>query len=324
MRRSLALSLVLVGALVGAYFSVVVVGDWADEHKYVYSSPLDYALDYLSDDIYKNIAIEVDWVMGREPDWDALDFLMEKMHEYCEKDRIYIDFNVSDEIMPLKDTYTLQDLIDMEEEYRYLYKHGDTAVIYFLYLNGRYVDTGGYSAVITEVAGLTYGHSSVAIFKDELRSIGSSGLNEDTVEKSVLLHEFGHLICLVGIGYHSDQEDPEHPHHSIYKDGVMYYAINASKNAPPPPLDFCNASKKDIEYIKSRPRDTSNIIYIPWLLLAADVMSALTLTLSIISPKEEDRGGTLYGPYTDEGAGSPPGHGTKTEELNGEDEERYF
>ena len=211
MRKSIAISIVLVGALLGAYIAMVPVASWAEENKYVYSSPLDYALDYLSDDVYKNIAIEVDWVAGREPDWSAMDFLMERMHQYCEKDRIYIDHNASDIIMPMQDTYNLSDLIHLEKKYRNLYKHGDTAVLYFLYLNGKYVDTGGYSQVSTEVAGLTYSHSSIAIFKDELRAIENPHLSEDVVEKSVLLHEFGHIICLVGIGYHSDQEDPEHP-----------------------------------------------------------------------------------------------------------------
>ena len=287
MRKSIAISIVLVGALLGAYISMVPIASWAEEHRYIYSSPLDYALDYLSDDIYKNIAIEVDWVAGREPDWSAMDFLMERMHQYCEKDRIYIDHNASDIIMPMQDTYNLSDLMDLEKKYRDLYKHGDTAVLYFLYLNGKYVDTSGYSQVSTEVAGLTYSHSSIAIFKDELRTIENPNLNEDVVEKSVLLHEFGHIICLVGIGYHSEQEDPEHPHHSIHKDGVMYYAINASEGAPPPPLDFCNDSKRDIEFIKSRPRDTSNVIYMPWLLLAADLLSALSLILCIVSPEKE-------------------------------------
>lgn len=310
MKRSIAISLVLTGALFGAYFSVVVVGEWAEENKYIYSSPLDYALDYLSDDIYRKIAIEVDWVTGREPDWNAMHFLIERMYEYCDKEEIYIDYNASDEILPLKDTYTLDDLLSLENEYRDLYKNGDTAVIYFLYLNGRYVDTGGYSSVVTEVAGLTYGHSSVAIFKDELRDLGNSAWNEDSLEKTVLLHEFGHIICLVGIGYHSDQEDPEHPHHSIHKGCVMYYAINVSENAPEPNLDFCNDSKKDIEYIKSRDRDVSNVIYIPWLLLAADIISAVAIILSIL--------------YPENGGLENQASGTRPEFPEEGDEEMYF
>ncbi|GEM_PF-2752034 len=285
MNRGLAISVVLVGALIGAYFSVVVVGEWADEHRYIYISPLDYALDYLSDDIYKNIEIEVDWVSGEEPDWNAMNFLIDKIYEYCEKDRVYINHSASDIIFSYKNSYTLEDLVSMEKEHRNLYKHGDTAVIYFLYLNGRYADSSGYSEISTEVVGLTYSHSSVAIFKDQLRGMEKQGLSEERAEKSVLLHEFGHLICLVGIGYHADHEDPEHPHHTIHQDGVMYYAINASKGAPPPPLDFCEDSKKDIEFIKSRPRDESRVVYVPWLLLAADLVSALTLIWYIMRPE---------------------------------------
>jgi hypothetical protein len=290
MRKSLAVSIVLIGALFGAYFSVVVVGTWAEENKYVYSSPIDYALDYLSDDRYHNLAIEVDYVSGREPDWNAMNFLIERMHEYCDKDHIYIDHNATDVILPMANRYTLSDLIELEEKYRDLYKHGDTAVLYFLYLNGKYVDTTGYSEMKTEVVGLTYSHSSIAIFKDDMKTDNPS-ITEEDMEKAVLLHEFGHTICLVGIGYQSAQEDPEHPHHSIHEGCIMYYALNTSREAPPLPTDFCEDSKKDIEYIKSRPRDTSDVKLMPWLLLAADLAGSLSLIYYILaSPghKNED------------------------------------
>lgn len=287
MRKSAAVAIILAGALLGAAFSMIVVGSWANERKYVYSSPIDYALDYLSDEPYKNLAIEVDWVAGCEPDRSALNFLVEKIKEYCDKDSVYIDWNASDEIMPHTNIYTFSEIENLENEYRDLYKHGDTAVIYYIYLNGKFQNSAVYEDVYTEVVGMTYTHSSVAIFKDEIRSVADVGLNVHYTERSILLHEFGHLICLVGIGYHSDQEDPEHPHHTIHKDGVMYYAINATEGAGIPPQDFCNDSKQEMEWLKSRPRDVSNARYIPWLLLLADIIAASGLIITVLTRKEE-------------------------------------
>ncbi len=288
MRKSVAISIILVGALLGAAFSMVVVGSWANERRYVYSSPIDYALDYLSDEPYKNLAIEVDWIIGCEPDWSAMDFLVQKIKEYCNKDSVYIDRNYSDEIVSYRSVYTMSDIENLENEYRGLHKHGDTAVIYYLYLNGRFEKSSALGTdVYTEVVGMTYTYSSVAIFKDEIRSVADVGLNVHYTECSILLHEFGHLICLVGIGYHSEQEDPDHPHHTIHRDGVMYYAINATQGAGIPPQDFCNDSKTEIEYLKNRPRDVSNAGYIPWLLLLADLVAASGLIIAILTKKKE-------------------------------------
>ena len=283
-KKGALISIVLVGMLAGGYLSMVVVGEWADEHRYVYSSPLDYALDYLSDDPYSKLLIEVDWVRGYGPSRSALEFLVERIYEHTEKDSVRIEWNSSDEIPLMQATYSTEDLREIESEYRDLYKHDDTALLYIIYLNGAFADTEGMEATQTDVAGLEFGFSSIAIFKQEIREYSGSEYEAEYMERSVLLHEFGHTIALVGIGYDSPQEDPEHPHHSIYEGCVMYYAINSSAGLPP--QDFCEASLQDIETIESHERKESTAIYVPWLLLLADILAGISLISATLSSGE--------------------------------------
>ncbi len=297
-RRHLYATIAVLFMIVGAYLSVGVAGSWAKENMYLYEGPLDYALDYLSDKPYKNLEIEVDWVMGYPPSHSAMSFLVGKIREYCEKDRVYVNWNYSSEIQPHRASYTLQDLVSLENEYRGLYKHGDTAVLYYLYLNGKFEDTGGEPVTVTETAGLEYGHSSIFIFKQQIINSAGYSVPAEYVERSVVLHEFGHAICLVGIGYKSAQEDPEHPHHSIYKNGVMYYAINTTSGQIPP-QDFCNASKEDINFIKSHQRPISPVVYIPWMLLLADILAGGLLLAYVIKPKKNAAEVPEYDSYSD-------------------------
>ncbi len=282
--KAALISIVLVMALAGAYLSVVVVGQAVEERKYVYSSPLDYALDYLSDEPYTRLAIEVDYVDGYPPSESALNFLIQKIYEYTEKKYVFIDRNATDRIPLRQATYDISSIRAMENTYRDDYKHGNTAVLYILYLNGLFRDTGaGLEATHTDVAGLEYGYSSIAIFKQEIIDYSDNLYQQEYMERSVLLHEFGHTIALVGIGYYSPQEDPEHPHHSIHPDAVMYYAINASAGIPP--QDFCNDSKRDIQTIMSHQREESPVIYVPWMLLLADILAAVSIIAAIVQEK---------------------------------------
>ena len=182
-KKAVLISVVLVIALAGAYFSIFVVGEWADEHRYVYSSPLDYALDYLTDDPYDELAIEVDWVRGYPPSQSALEFLVQKIYSNTDKHRVFIDSNASDEIPLRTATYDSESIISLEGEYRDLYKHGNTAVLYILYLNGIFRDSGGINAVQTDVAGLEYGFSSIAIFKQEIIDYSGNAYQQEYMER---------------------------------------------------------------------------------------------------------------------------------------------
>jgi hypothetical protein len=83
------------------------------------------------------------------------------------------------------------------------------------------------------VLGVAVDASTIAIFGDSVEEakgpiFGRPSAEE--VEKSVIVHEVGHLLGLVNIVYESlyEHEDPDHPNHSNNEDSVMYWAIEST------------------------------------------------------------------------------------------------
>jgi hypothetical protein len=104
---------------------------------------------------------------------------------------------------------------------RQVHTRGNTAALAVLFLDGTYCND-------SNVLGLAYGASAMLIFTQSVQSLATPTVNGDVFMKSVTVHELGHILGLVNIGYHSNinHEDAAHPHHSSNKNSVMYYAID--------------------------------------------------------------------------------------------------
>jgi hypothetical protein len=61
--------------------------------------------------------------------------------------------------------------------------------------------------------------------------------------------------------------------------------MGAETRAGMPPQDFCEDSVLDIQTIKSHERQVSAVIYVPWLLLLADMLAAITITAAVLQEK---------------------------------------
>lgn len=118
------------------------------------------------------------------------------------------------------------------------------AAMHVLFLRGRFHEEG--------VIGLAYSASQIAVFPDAIDSLSVLLGGQLGVQRSVLVHEAGHLLCLVNIGYRSlhDREDPAHPHHSSDRGSVMYWAIDTTAVGTifsgPPPDDFTAQDRDDL------------------------------------------------------------------------------
>ena len=101
-------------------------------------------------------------------------------------------------------------------------KVGDEFVIHILYLNGEFEDNNN-------ALGIAYKGSSFAMFQEKIEDAAFLFISAQDIEKAVLVHEYGHLLGLVNMGYTSphDHEDPDHPHHSNNEESVMYWAIES-------------------------------------------------------------------------------------------------
>jgi hypothetical protein len=117
-------------------------------------------------------------------------------------------------------TWTVQDLRGFLDDHRREHSGEDRMAMVVLAVAGEFEQQG--------VLGVALSATEMVIFPDQIGDLGTSLLGgRAPVERAVVVHEAGHLLCLVNISYTSviDHEDPDHPHHSRHRDSVMYWAV---------------------------------------------------------------------------------------------------
>ena len=145
--------------------------------------------------------------------------------------------------------YSLEEIVNIEKNERERFKGGDTFVIHILYLNGEYQDND-------KTLGLAYTGSSFVLFKEKIEDASFLLISSTDIEKSVIVHEFGHLLGLINNGYQSphDHEDPQHPNHSNNEESVMYWAIESqdigNQISGEPPNEFDADDLDDLRLMK--------------------------------------------------------------------------
>jgi hypothetical protein len=179
------------------------------------------ALAYLRDR-HSKLVVEINAVEGREPSQSSLDLLKQRLTEVCSKPG-GIEFQVKTIPSQGRSQYTMGEVKALEQRYRKQWSDatGPKVVMHMLYLNGRVTDSNG--------IGIAYGASSIVMLPDQFESAATPIASAERIEQAVIVHEVGHLLGLVNIGYKSprDHEDAEHPHHSKNKGSVMFWAVDS-------------------------------------------------------------------------------------------------
>ena len=142
--------------------------------------------EILKGNSYSKLHIEVNYVTGNAPDSDALNLLKQRIQEVTDKTSISISqssFGSTD------NSYTLEEILEIENNQRTQSKSGNKFVIHILYLNGEYEDND-------QTLGLAYSGSSFALFKEKIEDSAFLLISSTDIEKSVIVHEFGHLLGL--------------------------------------------------------------------------------------------------------------------------------
>ena len=195
---------------------------------------------------YSRLHIEINFVTDNSPDSDAIDLLKTRIQEVTDKTSVSVSqksFGSTDE------SYSLEEILDIENIQRERYKSGNTFIIHILYLNGEYQDND-------QTLGLAFKGSSFVLFKEKIDDASFLLISDKDIEKSVIVHEFGHLLGLINNDYQSphDHEDPDHPNHSNNEDSVMYWAIESQDIANQidgePPNNFDLDDLDDLERMK--------------------------------------------------------------------------
>jgi len=194
-------------------------------------NPGSTARDFLSDETFTSLNIEMDYVEGMQPSQEALDslqvFLERRLHK---PGGITLSF---DDAVPSPgpDTlYTAEEIRALEEEHRDTFTEGSTLAAYYLFMDGRYQESN--------VLGIAYYNTSMAIFEKAIRD-NSGAIGEPrtpVIEATSLRHEFGHILGLVANGTPMvGEEDGPHDHHDeahgahCTEEGtLMYYQVETT------------------------------------------------------------------------------------------------
>jgi hypothetical protein len=194
--------------------------------------------DFLKDDKYTSMLIEIDYVKGSRLESSSVSLLQQRAVERLNKpDGITTR---EQEFTGGRDVWSVDDLKAAEKANRNDRASGKQIVLYVLVVNGNSDRDNSDGKVL----GIHYGPTSVAIFKDTIKSGSITGLGVTSVERAVLVHEFGHVLGLVNTGLPmvTNHEDPNHKGHSGNKESVMYWAIETTDIfaafVNPPPTNF--------------------------------------------------------------------------------------
>ncbi len=248
--------------------------------------PFEYAQMYLEDDPYSELIIEYDYVPGFEPSHRAMESLGEVVYAYTDKTSVIARVDDQIAFRDTKPIYTEDDIFELVDTYKSYQRGGNTMVLYVLYLDGAWKDEN--------VLGLSFGGDRIIIFMNTIINVArrSQNLNPQDIESSVLIHEFGHLLSLVGRGYHSDHEDPDYEHHCDESAGPCVMAadieIRMGRYSEPPPTDFCVLCQDDLEKIRHMEDDPG----VEELITAVAVISIVVIGISwivVLKPKKKDK-----------------------------------
>ncbi len=276
------------------------------KENFGFYEPYEYSQMYIENEPYSELIIEYDHVQGRVPGQEAMNTLEERVEEYTDKETIVSEL---DETLPpldsgitpprrRSDSYDGDDISDLEDQYRTYSREGDTISIYVLYLDGEWGEN-------ERALGLARRPSLIVIFIDVIERFSErTDIESHYIERGVLVHEFGHLLSLVGIGYETDHEDSDHPHHCDERAGdcVMAAAVEykGEEDEDPPPDDFCTLCLEDIDRIREMEDDFTFANLITYGVIVGEVMFASAVSVAIITLDEKEPGSkntTYQTPY---------------------------
>jgi len=198
---------------------------------------------YLGDAVPR-LVVEVDWQDGAKNEHGAVSHLVEVLRGVVRKPGGITRTGGPTGPGDPDRVWTVADLRREADRVREQRTSRSQAVMHVLFVRGRYTEDG--------VIGVAHSAGEIAIFPEAIEGLSALLGGQAGVQRSVLVHEAGHLLCLVNLGYRSahDREDPAHPHHSTDRRSVMYWAIDTTAIGTlfsgPPPDDFTAQDRDDL------------------------------------------------------------------------------
>lgn len=199
--------------------------------NYAFKQQVGYsANDILSNKKFTDIYIEVIYVDGFKPSAETLTNLKNFIGSRTYKTNIVIEERLIN-ITP-KSIYSIEDVRSIEDANRSIFSFENQLAISALFLNGK----SSSDTENTTILGTAYRNTSFVIYEETIKAASNNilGPSKITLESTVILHEFCHLLGLVNFGTNmvANHEDTAHSAHCTVENCLMYYLIENGKNAP--------------------------------------------------------------------------------------------
>lgn len=173
------------------------------------------ANDFLSDEQYTSLKIDLVYVEGFAPTQTALAELKNFFSKYTYKPGGVSIMTQSISPPDVGSTYSITEIRSIEDKHRTLFTSGKTLSAFVFF-----ADKKSETATSTNrVIGKAYRNTSLVIFEKEVRDFAgnASSTSVSEIEHTTLRHEFGHLFGLVNTGSPAQSEhedtDPERRAH---------------------------------------------------------------------------------------------------------------
>lgn len=185
------------------------------------------AHDFLSEENYDELIIEIVYVNGQEPTQQAVDHLVTVLSQRLNKPK---GVKVIKKSIPSPgfSSYSISRIKEIEEEHRTSFPKRHKLGAYIFFADAGYEGDQGNQKSL----GVAYGTTSMAIFEQTVKDY-SGGLGQPSthiLEATVMLHEFGHVLGLVNNGslMQTPHQDLPNGHHCDNQNCIMYYAAETT------------------------------------------------------------------------------------------------
>lgn len=186
------------------------------------------ANDILSSTSYKKMIVELAYIEGFKPTEKALNNFKEFINNRINKPE-GVNFITKQIPATGRTKYSLEEIVDIEEQYRTKYNTNNKIALWVLFVNGKSANDTNSNAIL----GSAYWNTSFVIYEETIQGLSDSAFepNRSVLETSVINHEFGHILGLTNLGtdLQSDHEDANHPKHCNVDTCLMYWAAETSQ-----------------------------------------------------------------------------------------------
>lgn len=207
------------------------------------------ARDFLSDELFTSLEVEIVYVTGFAPTPEAISSLKTFLNKYLNKpDGISIITRAIPS--PNRGTYSLEEIKEVERNQRTVFSSGEKLGAYIFFADEKSTDSQPERRII----GKAYFNTSLVVFDKEIMDMANSGSRSE-IQITALQHELGHLFGLVNNGTtaqspHVDTDPKKKAHCNV--SGCL---MNAEIEFGSSPFGFLENGQKILDFDDECKRD---------------------------------------------------------------------